>query len=738
MKLLMGSHRSTRSRWLRRGATTGLAALSTLAVAPAALAFDTTQVTGQTPDTAAGNQAETNCNVTGFNGALVETVVYNDNTGEVPSFIQYNPPSGREATAGFSGQGWSYRVLGSSGWGPWTHSLFPVPLSLGWDLVWGDPSMASNPDFDGYVFSATLAMPHDKFQFATSLDGTPGTLDGVSTPTTQRPSPIGGGCVFRSRDGGQTFAVVDCVRDTTIVDSRPISGDSMGHFYDGSSMAVTQSPGGGHSAFVAFIDTEKDRQAVWTMDDATSNAAHPFHLDSTVMGNVGQLPGEELGEIETHVRLAAAGTDLWEMSARNNGTSVAFPGAFRFDSADLEVNMRGRNGNAVAVAENAEIGMNIDLGADGSGNDLTVRTGPQFDLDFGLNERGDPEMRFVYVAADIDPVTHALQGIYLQAGYCAADLSSCSLPVKWRTPVSSVPLVYFPAIKYGVAPGSGAPSWKISYQDLNAKQMAIFSADLQRPDIVTTSPTFSSQGLAVTQETPFQTPCPDVRGNGLGSAGYWGDYDGMAYDATAGMFVRTYTDSTTGCPSRSALTSSNVHVSQVALPALGAPRKAVIAMSGLSFGTTGFNVFNCGSPVTETNQTVSNEDANGVVTLTCTPQIQPDGSLSSAVQHQSLQLGCGDDHGAWVDISCSGRGMVGDQTISGQVEFSISDHCSSDDMPSGPENSQTYPFSQVGAGQTFDLGFTQACDTFSNGCANSPCLFNVFQAQDATVGNTSL
>jgi hypothetical protein len=66
-----------------------------------------------------------------------------------------------------------------------------------------------------------------------------------------------------------------------------------------------------------------------------------------------------------------------------------------------------------------------------------------------------------------------------------------------------------------------------------------------------------------------QTPCPDLRldSNGQPTAGYWGDYDDMAYDACAGTFSRAFSDSTLGCVRQVSFDSTHVHVSSVEMPA---------------------------------------------------------------------------------------------------------------------------------------------------------------------------
>ncbi len=54
-------------------------------------------------------------------------------------------------------------------------------------------------------------------------------------------------------------------------------------------------------------------------------------------------------------------------------------------------------------------------------------------------------MRFVYVAVEtVGGAPNAtLTGSFLQAGFCSIDLSSCSRPTQWRTPLTAAPFTYF-------------------------------------------------------------------------------------------------------------------------------------------------------------------------------------------------------------------------------------------------------------------------------------------------------
>ena len=439
-------------------------------------------------------------------------------------------------------------------------------------------------------------------------------------------------------------------------------------------------------------------------------------------------------------------SDLWEMSARPSvQLGPCPPNQFSFGPADLEVNLRERNQNAVVLADDAETGLGVSFGNDSQGKPLGLRTGPQFAFDVGLNEAHQPEMRFVYVAVELDPTTQQVTNTFLQGGWCTTDLNDCIRPSQWRAEVTTFPGVppsaYFPGIKYGVAPQTGLPSWKVTWQLLNGQQVAVIAADLQRPDLVPGSSTFTDSGLTTTQVTALQTPCPDLRSEfftqnplcplPLSSTQYWGDYDGMAYDPTTGHFMRAFTDSSMGCDSRGLLTAHNVHVSEVDMDAFGAPRAALVSLSNIRFGTTGFNV--C-SP-SNNAQTINGENANGDIVIQCDPTMSSDGSVVPVqINAPDDECSCGDGHGALILVSCGGH-AAGSTSLDVDVTLTIEEHCGS--MQENTANAGTYKATDLAPGASTG-GFAYSCDEFgSSPCANGgACVFNSFTA-DISVENVN-
>jgi hypothetical protein len=514
-----------------------------LPVPDARAAAVVTLVTGADPATSAATQSETAYNLSVVQGQRIETISYNDETGEAAAGHVAYTASDRVVFPGYSQLGWSFRVRTAQNLNPaFSHGKLGTPA--GTSALWGDPSISSNPNLSNVVLLATLAVPQTKFPFPS-----------IAGPVSGTCSPLGGACVARSTDGGQSFSIVNCFNDP-----RPISNDictgpfqrANGHFYDGSALAITQS-GNTFSGFAAFIDTDLNTEAIWKMNDVNSSPAQAFVRDTGRVGSIGDTGDEpdegDLGEIGTHLRLRAHGADLWKMSRDHN---------------ELKVNIHGLNAPFVVVAEN--IAERADHGNptvffpnDAQGRPVTVRTGPQFAFDIGLNEVGESEMRFVYLAQD------AVTGqFFLQGGFCSMDLT-CSTPAQWQATKTSGPAEFHPAIKFGLLNPADNRSgvWKVTFQGEVSPNTEVVATDLIRSPLAQTASPLVLTGVS----TP-QAPCPDLRIVPSGpTAEYWGDYDDMGFDPVSKSFSRAFTDSSSGCPLREQLTSMNVHVSDVEISA---------------------------------------------------------------------------------------------------------------------------------------------------------------------------
>ncbi|HEY7374926.1 MAG TPA: hypothetical protein VIF57_22380, partial [Polyangia bacterium] len=158
----------------------------TLAAAPPKI----TTVTGGTdPVTIADQQSETAYNVSQLGGGVrVETIAYNDKTGEIPTFLIYPGGDHRTIFPGVSLMGWSFRTRTPANPDPpWTHAKVRPPA--GTAGLWGDPSIASNPDMQNVVLIGSLAIPASKFPATGSIVDEQVDCDS-----------FGGGCVARSTD----------------------------------------------------------------------------------------------------------------------------------------------------------------------------------------------------------------------------------------------------------------------------------------------------------------------------------------------------------------------------------------------------------------------------------------------------------------------------------------------------------------------------------------------------------
>jgi hypothetical protein len=498
------------------------------------------KVTGEDAASQPNNQSETGINISATGGdGRVETVTYNDETGEVGPFVSYSISS-RSIFPGYSLMGWSSRTRTTANpEPPWSHTKLRPPAGVA--VLWGDPSISSHVGLPNVVLMTSLMAPSTKFPLP-SFDGS----------AASDCSPLGGACVARSTDGGLTFSFVNCFSDTSDTGVRTCATPfepTKGHFFDGSSSTITK-VGATFVGFASFIDTDLHRETVWKMDDVTSAPAHPFVHDLSRLGTMGDTGDDgthgDLGEIGTHERLRADGADLWKMSR---------------DGSDLKVNIHGQSRAFKVVASNVEAqGFHVNFPPDSVMRPVVVRTGPQFAFDIGLNEAGQREMRFIYAARNA-----ATNQSFVQGGFCTIDLLHCEQPPAWQFPPANGPVEFHPTIKFGVNdPATGHGSWRVTIDAVTTTNgVAVFSADL----IGTATAPFVATPLVVNQVTDSVPPCPDLRISGTNSSsGYWGDYDEMTFDPVSKTFVRAFTDSSRGCTIREQFTSTNVHVSTVETP----------------------------------------------------------------------------------------------------------------------------------------------------------------------------
>jgi hypothetical protein len=488
-----------------------------------ALESSISRVTGLDAATRTGREAETVIDIS--RGTLIDrifgsevlNVAYND--GSLAPEITF-PAGTRRVCPGASLMGWSNTVVNPFLFPPvfgfrppWVHHKLQPPFALGVAVLWGDPAIASAPTGTPVLLISNLAVPTGKL---------PDTADrcflgGLADDPAKGP---GGACIALSTDGGRSATVVQCLIDRTPVAEKVGSG--LGHFYDGSSLAI--GPGG--AAYAAFNDVERRDIAVWKSADIHNFAANPFVLQSNLLGTFGS------GSVFAHPRLRVAPDDALRI--------VTLQGSV------LVVNIFGRPEPPVVLARDVVLqGQFLELA-----NRRTIRFGPQYSFDLGMNEAGERELRFIYQYRGGDGHFH------VRGGRCAPDLSRCQPQANWDSlrAGGQGSDQFHPNIRF--SPRTGV--WGVTYQSTqggNGSQVAIWAGSFA-----------AARTFVPEQVTALQEPCPDGRG-------YWGDYDDMAPDLLTGTFWRPYSDSSHGVCSMDTFTANPVDVSAVrfSAPPAGPP-----------------------------------------------------------------------------------------------------------------------------------------------------------------------
>lgn len=181
-----------------------------------------------------GQQAETAMSVNrfGFIGGVV-TITYNDATDQ--NAVRYTQTT-RETRKGATHLGWSYSLdYGKT----WKYGGRVTP-SDAWPILWGDPAITHSVRDQRNVYIASLAVPKAKLDMAPQ-----GKIDGALD------NYIGGACIARSTDGGQTFALYQCLQST--------DADATGDFFDGGNMASDAAG----DIYAAWANVDRHTIQVW-------------------------------------------------------------------------------------------------------------------------------------------------------------------------------------------------------------------------------------------------------------------------------------------------------------------------------------------------------------------------------------------------------------------------------------------------------------------------------------------
>ncbi|HEX3693913.1 MAG TPA: hypothetical protein VH374_00880 [Polyangia bacterium] len=166
--------------------------------------------------------------------------------------------------------------------------------------------------------------------------------------------------------------------------------------------------------------------------------------------------------------------------------------------------------------------------------------------DMGMIGLITPEIRVIFSMPTF------VGGVQLRGVDCRIDLMTCAPIPAWITSPTDHALL--PSVKFAKLPPQGPVGvpdgrWVVSYW--TDQGLADGSVHLAR--------SMMDDGFSTTIVTPPQFPCPDNRG-------YWGDYDTtyVESDGTASpVFVRPFSDSSSGACSFGLFEASPVHVSLV-------------------------------------------------------------------------------------------------------------------------------------------------------------------------------
>ncbi len=453
-------------------------------------------VTGGGGPTAQEGQSETSVTVGSAGKQSIVNVSFNDETG-TESTIQYTPTS-RIVQSGASLMGWSYSTDGGNTWAYGGKVSPPKD----WPILWGDPASTTSRTNPAAVFISNLAVPAANYPAGGVVSQNGGS--GFYTA-------LGGACIAKSKDGGKTFAIYQCI-------------DNAQHFYDGGSMAA--GPDG--SIYAAYVDTVTSQIDVWK----AANENGVFTLMPPPFPNLA---------IGTHPRLRVDqnGSQLYVAAQAEN--QVVFITRFLGPGWDSPVPAS----NPIAWYPTINLA------------DRVLRTGPQFTFDVSsASVLGGDEVRVIYTAFDSKSNRYVLMG-----SRCPLALGTCFDVPPWATTNANFTTLqgdqFNPSLRAfaGTSPNTPA-EWKLTYlsrqEDPTGNSVIVQQGNLA---VIGT-------GTPVRILFPFKlinplTVCPDTRG-------YWGDYEGLellGVNQNAPTFLAAFTDSSQGCTQQWEYTSSQVHVS---------------------------------------------------------------------------------------------------------------------------------------------------------------------------------
>jgi hypothetical protein len=361
----------------------------------------------------------------------------------------------------------------------------------GWAVLWGDPAIARNSGNSNLLYIANLGIPNLKFPTSEMIEGP---VDPAGLPASFCGSFLGGACIARSTNDGQSFTVSasDCLQRTD-------STCPGGHFYDGGSLASS----GSGRMFAAFNDVTTSRHDVYQAQSMTGSFQRISDFGIAV-------------SLHPRIRWGArfpTGTDSTGALYMLYVTTALQLGIARYDGGG---NLTGPWTIASWSSNVFPTFNNVNLA------DRFIRLGPEYDFDIGFNESGVREIRIVYSVADGNGRIH------MNGASCTVNFPNFTCAPKgalWSTSAMfSTTHQWNSHIAFGQTP-NGANTWQVSFYN---SVMGTNNVELWKMKL-------SNAGMGpVTRQETAQVACPDLRG-------YWGDYDNVV--PSFGQFLRLFTDS---------------------------------------------------------------------------------------------------------------------------------------------------------------------------------------------------
>lgn len=416
-------------------------------------------------------------------------VAFNDATGEPEQgYIQLDP-TGRKVYPGTSQAGWSLSQDG----GQTFKYMGKVRPPTGWKVLWGDPAIAVSRTNQSYVFISTLAVPDAKFPPIGYIDG------GFVDPITNY-SPLGGACILRSTDYGETFSVTaqDCLTDEN-------------DFYDGGSM-VTDSDG---AIYAAFVDVTKSAIHVWKADGPTS----PFvRLPDPFAGKTGGTNGAGIMShprlrfdiVTKRVYVMAQGHQVDDVDFNPRLAGFTALGENRRDSfSSLYIDWfdGGSWRGPFTVADDSLLYPGVPI--DESQTFGWVRTGPEFSFDVGdASVKGYDEIRIAYVKKK----SNGDRGVQVLG--CQRDVAGCIAPSEWST--MALPRSQWnPEIRTQLGFFGVPPVWKLAYSSTDGEAGMHMRSMQGALAVLGSVPATATRVFLPFALNEGRVVCPDNRG-------YWG------------------------------------------------------------------------------------------------------------------------------------------------------------------------------------------------------------------------